>query len=434
MKNFVKYTLVSAAVAATFGVAAGTLSSTALQVSKQGAASAAANNTQAASFGHTVAAGYAINDLVTFTVTSGAVASTHTWPSTIDYTAGSGGASMTLTLLSGTAGSNVGSYRVTNVTATALQTTIGAVAAAIPVTLKTNALTADASVSVASTLSNGTTPIDPTTAVTIAQAKDQFGDLTVSQKFAGTIDVAQGRKAFVSSTSLPLVFKASEVASLVAPATVTSTVVKVNADLGELTTAAVSVSGGSPTKAYDATNKVLTLTYNSAVTTDQTVTITPPTGSAAKVLVAGGFKLAGTVNYGTASAESIGAAIDAGEWKLNGAMVNVPYVPFGANVSRVFTVTNTGALDADVTLTAIDATGTTYDLGTVGVAKANSVTSLTEAVNLAVRSTVPAAEESNKKLSLTFTINAEDKDITVYAVYNVGGADRATIPTSQYKN
>ncbi|WP_337879020.1 hypothetical protein [Rheinheimera sp.] len=432
MKNFVKYTLVSAAVAATFGVAAGTLTSTALQVSKQGAASAAATATQAASFTHTVAAGYAINDLVKFTVTSGAVASSFTWPSTIEYAAGSGGASMTLTLLSGTAGSNEGSYRVTNVTASTGQTTIGAVSDPISVTLKTNALAVDASVSVASTLSNGSTPIDPTTAVTIAEAKDQFGDLTVSQKFAGTIDVAQGRKAFVSSTSLPLVFKASEVASLVAPATVTSTVVKVNADLGELTTAAVSVSGGSPTKAYDATNKVLTLTYNSAVTTDQTVTITPPTGSAAKVLVAGDFKLAGTVNYGTASAESIGSSIDAGEWTLNGAMVNVPYVPFGANVSRVFTVTNTGSLDADVTLTAIDESGVTYDVGTIAVAKANSVTSLSAAVFDALNGAVPGL--NGKKLSLTFTINAENKDVTVYAMYNVGGADRATVPTSQYKN
>lgn len=427
MKNFVKYTLVSAAVAAAFGVSAGTLTATTLQVSKQGAAAAASTATTNASFTHQVNAGYAINDLVTFTITAGAVASTHTWPATINYnTAGTGGATFVLTRLSGDDGSNVGSYRVTGVTAAANQTTIGAsTGTAIPVVLKTSALTSNASISVASTLSNGVTAIDTTAPKTLATSVDQFGDLTVTTKFDSVIDVAQARTAFVSGTSDSMTFTAAVDDTLVAAVTPTSTVVKLKADLGELTAAVVSTAATS-TKAYDSAAKELTLTYTGAVTTD-TITITPPTGTAAKTLIAGEFALSGSVAY-TGGSESIGANVDAGEWTLNGALVNVPYMPFSINTSRIITVTNTGTLDGDVSLTAVDSAGTMYDCGVIAVANKGAVTSLSQAVNDCM-----IANNVFHTVSLTFTVNAEDKDITIFAAYNANGTNRSVVPTSQYK-
>jgi hypothetical protein len=430
MKKIFKTTLVAASIAAMSSVAnAGTLATTTVNYSAQGAAAAAATATTAVTFNHTVNAGFAVNDLITYALPAGSFDKTGTnWQSTINFAAGSGGASMVATLLSTNADETEATYRVTNVTATTSQTTIGAMATGISATLLNSQLGGDVSVSVSSVLANGVTPIDAgTKAAKLVDSKDQLGDIKVASNadFDATISVAADRKAFTAGTADTVTWTATNDTTLTDAVTVTKTVVTLNGDFAGMASANFSSANG--TAAYVDADKAVTVTYTGVVTTD-TITVTPPTGTKAIVLNDQSFTVAGVSSYGT-STESLGSA-NAGAWDLDGAVVNVPYMPYGANIGQIIYVTNKGSLDGDVTVTAFDEAGNTYDLGVVGMSKAGQVTKLT----LAISEALAAQGFTAGKLAMTITVNAQDKDVTVHAAYNVGGSDRGSVFTSQYKN
>jgi hypothetical protein len=429
MSKLFKNTLVAAAIAGVSSVAAaGTLSGTTVNYSAQGAASAAATATTTATFTHAVNAGYAVNDLITYTITAGSVNKTAGWPATISFSAGTGGATMVATKL--TDNTDSATYRVTNVTGTTGQTTIGA-SGSVTLTHNVTSFAADVTVDVKSMLSNGVTEIDAGTKThKIVDSKDQFGDVKVATALDGVIDVAASRKALTATTDV-LAITATNDTTLTGAVTATGTTIVVNGDFAGFKDANF-VSTNSGVEKYDDTKKQLTITYTGTVTND-TITITPPVTNAtakteAVVLSAQDFTVTGTAAYGTASTESLGTA-KAGAWTLNGASVSVPYMPYSANASQILYVTNSGTLDADVMVTAIDETGTMYDLGKVAVANKGSVTKITSEVKAALE----AKGFTSGKVALTVTVNAQDKDVTVYASYNVGGADRGFVNTLQYK-
>jgi hypothetical protein len=70
-----------------------------------------------------------------------------------------------------------------------------------------------------------------------------------------------------------------------------------------------------------------------------------------------------------------------------------------------------------------------YDLGKVTTANPHTVTKLATVIKTALELKGFTAG----KLSITVTVNAPADDITVYASYNIGGADRGFVNTDQYK-
>jgi hypothetical protein len=425
MNNLFKTTLVAASIAALSGVAnAGTLETSVVNYSTQGATAAAAADTQTVSFNHTVDAGFAINDLITYTLPAGTVSAN--WPATVTFAADAtkGKASMVATLLSQSTDKSVASYRVTTVTANVGETTIGA-KAPIALVLKTTALTADVTVGVVSKLSNGITEIDAgTKSVKLVDSKDQLGDIKATTPFDATISVAAKRKAFKSGTTDALVWTTTNDTSLTGKVTVAKSVVTLNGDFTGMKSADFASANG--TAVYVDADKALTVTYTGNVTTD-TITVTPLAGNKAVVLNAQDFTVSSVATFGT-TAESLGSA-SAGSWKLDGAVVNVPYMPYGNNISQILYVSNAGSLTGDISVTAFDSAGMSYDLGVIAVSEAGKITKITSEVKDALE----AKGFTSGKVSLTVTVNAQDKDVTVYGSYSVGGADRGFVNTSQYK-
>lgn len=448
MKQLFKTTLLAATIAATSTAAvAGDMNVTTNKYSSQGLSLLASTATVTAPVAtYTVLAGYALDDLISVRVTKGALASTYSWPTTLPFTPNSTASttrSMTVEFLStetNTAGDTIAKYRVTGLgpnTVTIAGTTTSTTTRGGHFTLPAFTLNAsvvaatDVEVEISSELSNGVTKIDTNSSVgksrvgKFTDAVDQFGDMTLSTVFNAVIDVAESRKKFSNKeTSDTLTWAATDLGSTLNNAIATSaatTSVTINGDFeGMANTAFTSANGG--VAAYDNTAKKVVVTYPTTVTND-TITVTNST----VVMKAQTFTVEAARNYST-KVEALGSA-SAGEWKLNGAVVNIPYMPYGPSVSQIMYVSNAGAQAGDILVTAFDEAGVMYDLGVVAQAKGKTVTKLTSLIKTALK----GKGFTDGKLSITVTVNAPSADVTVYASYAVGSADRGFVNTDQYK-
>lgn len=443
MKQLFKKTILAATIAAASGVAvAGNISvSTTQQHSQQGLASVTSAITSS-NVTYTVLGAYAQSDLITITLTAGAVHSSHSWPNSLAFTpagtpgTGTAGANMSVGLLNTASDGSSATYRVTSVTpdpANATGTTVSGVLNLGTFGLNASSIASGAvTVSVSSLASNGVTEVDTqgTRTGTLAQSSDQFGDLSVTTGADQVIDVAKGRAGFETGTNDTITWTASNNTSLLNAATVSSTSIILNGDFAGMTSSNFGVGGGGSI-AVDNDANTVTVTYTGPVTTD-TITITPtPFGTnGADVLKAQSFSVDGTYIYGTNTPEILAVGQAAGAWTLNGAVTNVPYMPYGANVFQILYVSNEGTQSGDIMVTAFDEDGIEYDLGTVATIGAKSVKKITGEVYDAL---IAQGFSGSGKLSLTITVNAPADDVTVYASYNVGGSDRGFVNTDQYK-
>lgn len=446
MKNIFKSTLVAASVALVCGTAyAGNTVVTTQTHSLEGVSAVTTAQT-ANDIDYVLKAAYAVGDKITFTFTAGSLDTTNSFPAqlnvTADTTSGSEKAGMALGLLNEDA--NSVTYRVTSLTqpgAFTDKTTIGQTITLSGVEMAAAAVTSgDITVTVDSVTASGdvldsSSDTNMSRTGKLSQVKTQYGMIAVASTadFDGTIDVAEGRKALTTANDTAT-FTVSNPTTTgwLNTVTTTGTVVKLAADLAgfDLTKSIGSVATGmTSTVAYSDANKEVTITYAGTEVTTDTITITPPTGTNAVILSAQDFSVSGTYSYGTASTADLGSDA-AGSWDLNGAVVNIPYMPYAANIGQIIYVTNSGSLDGDVSVTAFDESGNDYDLGVVASAKAGQVTKL----SVLIADALEAAGFTGGKVSMTITVNAQDKDVTVHAGYNVGGADRGTVFTSQYKN
>jgi len=262
----------------------------------------------------------------------------------------------------------------------------------------------------------------------LTSTASQISAITVTNKFDQVIDVDSGRTDFEFSGEDSMTFVIENDTSLEDPAEFTSTYVEIEIQTiedGE-DLSFVSTNGEAD---YD--DGVLYVDYEGAVTTD-TIRIDVNPNSITP-LIAQEFSV--SADYFDAEADeegedtfSAGEDVTAGEWTLNGNVVNIPYMPFAPGISQILYVTNSGDFDGGVYVTAYDEDGTEYDLGMVATAGASSVTKITAQVKDAL-----AAEGFEKgKLSIDVTVNAPDGDITVQAAYNIG-SDRGFVITDQYK-
>jgi len=439
MKNIFKSTLIAASVAAVCSTAyAGNTEVAKQTYSLEGVGAVTTAQTSTA-ISYVTKAAYAQGDKVTFTFTTGAIDATNSFPAQLNVAAIAGRAGMALGLLNETA--DTVTYRVTSVnqfTGETGKTTLGSTIVLGAVKLKAASVAAgDTWVTVNSVTTSGdildsSSDAGKSRTATMTEVKTQYGSLSIasSAEFNGVIDVAAGRKALTSANdSTTFVISNPVTTGWVGVVSTTGTVVTMDADLaGASKTANVVSTGLTSTRAYDDSKKMVTITYAGSEVTTDTITVTPLTGSSAVVLSAQDFKVSGAYNYGTASSASVGSD-SAGSWTLNGAVVNVPYMPYGNGIGQIIYVTNNGSLDGDVAVTAFDEAGNDYDLGVVASAKAGQVTKITTLIHDAL----VAQGFTSGKLSMTITVNAQNKDVTVHAAYTVYG-DHADVFTSQYKN
>ncbi|MDP4536902.1 hypothetical protein Q3O60_11930 [Alkalimonas collagenimarina] len=129
---------------------------------------------------------------------------------------------------------------------------------------------------------------------------------------------------------------------------------------------------------------------------------------------------------------------DAGQWKVDASTVNVPYLPVGFGLTAQVEISNLGATDAEVTIEAVDQNGDeygpvvmdfTYGGATHATARAGTVTRASEAD---IRKAFDIADGSQKKLSVTFNIDANSDDITLVPFYRQNES-RINVISDQYK-
>jgi len=442
-----KTTLLAAVVAATFGSAyAGTVAVTKQIHSTEGLGGVTLNQTSA-SVGYTVAAAYAVGDKVTFTFTAGSIVAA-SFPSQINVasinaaTPANAIAGMGLGLLNSDDDSVT--YRVTSlsqptnlatpaVAYTGL-TTIGAVITLGTVDYKASAVAATVTVTVSAQTSAGDV-LDSagTLTATIAEAKTQFGTAAVSPLFDAEINVSAMRTAFtgVTSDDAGITITNPTTTGWLNLASVTSTSVNVFGEAGKMDGLLATNFGTAGTNVFTEAAAQLAVTYAGQMTND-TITFTPPTGTNAVILESQTFNADVVYNYASAASvagtATLATGAAAGEWTLNGASVNIPYMPYSANASQIMYVTNDGTQTGDIIVTAFDDAGNAYDLGVIASAAAGSITKITGEVKAGLE----AQGFTGGKVSITVTVNAPDADITVFASYNAGGT-RGFVNTSQYK-
>jgi hypothetical protein len=264
----------------------------------------------------------------------------------------------------------------------------------------------------------------------LTSTASQISAITVTEEFDAVIDVDFGRTDFTSDfeNEDSMTFEIENNTDLEDSADFTDSSVVFEL---QMTGEDMMITSDSDLYDYsDVEGDIVTIYYNGAVTTD-TITVSHPPGSSA--LIAQEFSVSAEYFDGDADEEgedtfSAGEDVPAGEWTLNGNVVNIPYMPFAPGISQILYVTNSGDFDGGVYVTAYDEDGTEYDLGMVATAGASSVTKITAQVKDAL-----AAQDFTKgKLSIDVTVNAPDGDITVQAAYNIG-SDRGFVITDQYK-
>jgi len=401
-------------------------------------------------------AAYSKDDIITVTISDGSIDTADTSIlQTITQNGGGTTDTIALGLLNKTG--NVLTYRVTSAAGNTGNETIDFV---IPLT-KTNITDGtDATVTYAAETSNGT-PIDvaKTNSQKFVSFFDQYS-VKVSTKASAKIDVAAEREDFVNVNTTGGTDYAEDVVLTIMDVQVgddvnASTTVTDLADLVATTVKAkYTVSGDFSWMTVTTTGDGTALdTAASEVTASNSGTATTGAiafGASDQELV---FTMTGadqtgalTVNFTVPQSEfkipvqtlsvtqalthttdevETSADLAAGNWSLNGANINVPYMPYGETISQIIYVTNAGSAgDVSVVVTAED--GTVYDLGVL----TSAITGTTKLAGL-IEAALPA--DFSGKASMDITVNSSDANTTVYAAYNVGGSDRGTINTSQYK-
>jgi hypothetical protein len=324
-------------------------------------------------------------------------------------------------------------------------TTVGAVLSFSGIEIDGAAIAAgDVTVAVESlALGNTNIPFDTGTGNTavLSENRTQFGEIAVDNVFDGEISVDSNRLTFTSGTTDTAswaIANVDDLADFEELATVTETVVTLtaafDADADEDDIEAAFTTDNTADIEY--ADGEVTFTYTGEVTTD-TITFTSNVADEL-VLSKQTFNLSAEASYDDAEGDAVDTAASygndgAGKWTLDGAEVNIPYMPYASVITQVIYVTNEGDQNADVSYTAFDEAGNEY-AGDIGTVNGGSVLGVAGALKASLSQQGLAVDTTGtaKKVSITITVNAEDEDISVVSQYNVNG-DRANVLNSQYK-
>jgi len=413
---------------------------------------------------------YAVGDIVTFTFSNDALASSQL-ASTITTSSalaangspaanGAGKAAVTLGLLSTTATS--ATYRVTEVSTAAttvgqkfILAKLGTVAPATdPTTLALNAAKVKAGngfkISFAAQTSNGIV-IDSSaskSSIQLVLTGDQFA-VAAKPVLDAIIDVNADRKKFEGGVTV----------DALTLTTTNKTGVDLNAD-GTADVLWVPVTGSvaynkvsyvvkgdfswikdtdTDTPAIDFDPATLTVPVACTIGTVKVDSIAVSCTTAAAhvltfdtaqgpetdpVIPVTSFTYDATVTHTTDKTIAYATGLTAGSWTLNGSSVFVPYMVYGTlndvSYGQVINVANNSSKVGDIKVDAWNEDGTVLLSNVkVGEAKANTVTSIAGAV----RSALNGAGLVNGKVSMKITTNVPGKAVTVYSAY-VDGVTR----------
>jgi hypothetical protein len=243
--------------------------------------------------------------------------------------------------------------------------------------------------------------------------------LTVSPVMAGVIDVAKARKEFETAADAKFIATYAATTPLQASMPGTANVITVTGDHSAFpgTAATGQLSDGAVVGTVATDKQSSTLTYAAAPAT-KTLTFAVATDATKRaVLSSGDYTVSMKITESAKTATL--SAVKAGAFKLNGASVDVPYVPYGSSVEQFIWVTNKGSLDGEITVTAFDENGKTYGPYDIGTAKKGTLTKL----DAAIKAKLVADGVASERVSLNVTVNVKKDDLEVFAAYKVIGAD-----------
>ncbi|TMX58626.1 hypothetical protein [Vibrio rotiferianus] len=153
--------------------------------------------------------------------------------------------------------------------------------------------------------------------------------------------------------------------------------------------------------------------------------------------------LDGTTTAATKKAKNIVLDKTAfGEWVLDQAIINVPYMPVGykaKGIDAVFEIANRGWADAAIKVKGFDQYGNVFpatDLVDAGKQENGGVASAQTIVKVSaddILATFGLEEGDQRKMNITFMIDANRADIDLVPYYNNNGG-RTPIMNSQYKD
>lgn len=128
-----------------------------------------------------------------------------------------------------------------------------------------------------------------------------------------------------------------------------------------------------------------------------------------------------TVKYATAA--------DAGEWNLDAAVINVPYLPINYGLSSNVEVANHGDTDAEIMAEGFDDAGKVYAAKVIKTVAKKTVGKVSEND---LKAAFGIAADAKVKLNVTFVINQDADKITLVPYYKEGQS-RINVMSDQYK-
>lgn len=127
---------------------------------------------------------------------------------------------------------------------------------------------------------------------------------------------------------------------------------------------------------------------------------------------------------------AVSSNVDAGQWQLDAAVVNVPYLPVGYGLTPNVEVANESSKDASIQIRGFDQNGKVYK--TVALPFAAKKTAVTKVSEADIKAAFGITDAEKVKLSVTFILDVEPTQITL-APYYRQNESRVNVMSDQYK-
>jgi hypothetical protein len=390
------------------------------------------NTTAQVSFTYEMGANYAINDVITLTVSDDSIVGSTFPTEVVQYLVPAtpiDDEKVTLSRISQEVvdGKTTVVYRVSNLGSAVVNTT-GLEFTFDNLVILPRKITKDVTVGYTAKTVAGLT-LDNTSSTTaeknavLVEVVTQFEELDVVANLDATVDVNDNRFSFLANPSAEFAVEGDTPAVL--PVTVTAVTYTINGDFSWL----LDEDGAVDTDIADVTSNVGTtveveadkVILTRADATPPTLVIAPDAASET-IIPDQKFTVSAELEYAAGAANAEGtvsfSAVNAGQWSLNGASVHIPYMPYGDNITQVINLNNAGSQEGDITVEGFDRAGNKFGPVFVGSAVKNSQVSLAQGIKDALTT---AGISANERVSLKLVVNVPATDVTVYSAYNTNG-------------
>jgi len=381
---------------------------------------------------------YTEQDTIVLTMTGGSIDGVAGWQPVITVAPAAPLKGITLGLLNTSADGTTATYRVTNVTGDAADQTTGI------------ELTFTSFTFVASTIASSGVSVDWCGYTNLGAELECNDDdlITVAQQYSfavstdynAVIDVEENRTQFVlpsptnagnNTLNDTATFAVTDNTAFDMFASTTGIDYTLTGDFSWVNTAAVVEVANCAGATTGSLNVAKTeVTFSCTDTNAVSVTLDVANNTGTTLLQPTTFSVSAEVSY-TDGAIVTPVAADiksstytdaAGEWTLNGSLVNIPYMPYGTNITQVINLTNTGGQTGGITVEGYDRTTNTrfgpYDLPVV--AAPYRQVALAEAIKNALEDNGHVVDGAGERYYLTIVTNVAADDVEVYSAYNTG--------------